>query len=84
MIDPETLAGLPIEARERIAYQLMADAAYQAAGVLGPTHPHSCALDEIGSLYDQRPSLRAVAPSGSPSPDRSGNLPILRLLPPLG
>jgi len=37
MIDPHVLTGLPPEARERIAYQRVSDAARQAAEIIGPT-----------------------------------------------
>ncbi len=83
MHDPEPLASLSVEHRETVAYQLMAEAAFRAAALLGVSHPHFADLDEIGQLYDQRPSLRAVAPSGSPSRGRVVQPPLLRLLPPL-
>lgn len=79
MIDPAILSALTIEERERIAYQAMSDAARFAADLLGPSHSRSQDLVEIAGLFDQRPSLRLLSPSGSPrqGPVRS---PLLRLL----
>lgn len=78
MIDPRELAELPLEQRERIAFQMVADAARQAADLIGPGHPRFAGLDEAAGLFDQRP-FRSLEGLGRPSRrDRLRQPPLLR------
>lgn len=67
MIDPKELAELPIEQRERIAFQLVADAARKAAEIIGPDHRLHAELAASATLFDQRPSLRPLEGASRPS-----------------
>jgi hypothetical protein len=79
VIDPDTFAEMPLETRERVAYQLVSDAAARAAEIIGPHHPRYEDLIASAELFDQRPALRPVEGAALPRP---GVLqpPLLRLV----
>jgi hypothetical protein len=73
VIDPSELNGLSVEQRERIAWQLIADAFSQAAAIIGPDHPRAARLERAAQRVQPLPVR--------PLPTPSGRRPLLQLVP---